>query len=100
MTTPSTPPAITLPAASVIHLADLLTELDEFLRSGAGVAEHLAGFRARRGHAYPRFAANNLIDEVSFTAADLRKLTHGIPRATAECAELADYADGECPQGS
>ena len=100
MTPDSPPPQITLPAASVIQLADLLTELDEFLRSGGGVADHLAGFLAHRGHTHAGFAACNLIDEASFTAAHLRKLTHGIPRTTAEYAQLADYADGECPQDS
>jgi hypothetical protein len=99
MTPDDPPPAITLPAAAVIQLADLLTELDEFLRSGGGVAEHLALFLAHHGHTHPGFAACNLIDEASFTAAHLRKLTHGIPRTTAAYAHLADYP-GEEPHPS
>ena len=35
----------------------------------------LARFLATRGHPGPQFSANNLIDDVSFTAAHLRAIT-------------------------
>jgi hypothetical protein len=94
--TPDNPP-ITLPASSVTQLAELLTELDEFLRSGNIVAE-LADFLAARGHVHPGFSACNLIDEASFTALYLRELTRSNPRATGEHTHLADRADGERAQ--
>jgi hypothetical protein len=99
MTAEQAPP-ITLPALTVIMLADLLTELDEFLRSGGTIAANLAGFLDRNGHSHPGFAACNLIDEVSFTAAHLRKLTHGIDKAAAESAYLADHLGEEYQPGS
>jgi len=68
MTTDGRPP-VTLPAASVILLAELLTRLDEFLRSGPVIAEDLARFLASQGDAHAGFSANNLIDDVSFSAA-------------------------------
>ncbi|MQA06855.1 MAG: hypothetical protein GEV07_30570 [Streptosporangiales bacterium] len=49
------------------RLAALLTDVDEFLRCGNGVAERLADFYATRGDPHPRFAAATLIDAVSFT---------------------------------
>ena len=49
------------------RLGELLTEVDEFLRCGNGVADRLADFYARRGHPHPRFAASTLIDAVCFT---------------------------------
>jgi len=65
----------------------------------ARVPRRASELSGARSYAHPRFAANNLIDEASFTAADLRKLTRGIPRAIPENAQFADYAYGECPQG-
>lgn len=62
-------------AASLAELAELLTGLDEFLRSGTAATSALTEFLASRGHAHPGFAAGNLIDEVSFTAYWLRGLT-------------------------
>lgn len=64
---------VTLPATELAEAADLLTVVDEFLRCGDGAAEKLACFYAHRGEAHPRFTANNLIDQVSFTAAALRR---------------------------
>jgi len=62
----SEPPAtVPLPAQSIIRLARLLADLDEFLRSEPTL---LACFLQRRGDDRPRFTANNLIDEVGFTA--------------------------------
>jgi hypothetical protein len=69
-----TPPPVTLPATSVILLAELLTQMDEFLRSSPLIADDLAGFLASRDHSHPGFAAFNLIDNVSFTALWLRNL--------------------------
>ena len=93
MTPDDKPPQITLPAASMIELlADLLTQLDEFLRSGSIIANDLADFLARHGHTHPRFAAGNLIDEVSFTAVHLHNLTHRIPRTTVEYVHVADFS--------
>lgn len=100
MTQDSPPPQTTLPAASVIELADLLTELDEFLRSGSIIAQELASFLARRGHSHPRFAVGNLIDELSFTALHLRNLTDGIPWATTEPAHLPGHLGEEWHPGS
>lgn len=67
------------PASAAAGLAELLTEVDEFLRSGPAVAAELEQFLARRGRPYPGFAACNLIDAVSFTALRLRDLTAGNP---------------------
>jgi hypothetical protein len=51
-------------------LAELLTVLDEFLRcQELPIAELLAKFIESRGSAHPVFHANNLIDQLSFTAA-------------------------------
>lgn len=70
MTGNSEPPAtVTLPAESIIRVARLLADLDEFLRSEPTL---LACFLHGRGDDRPRFTANNLIDEVGFTAAWLQ----------------------------
>jgi hypothetical protein len=68
----STPPprALTLSAADVALLAELLTDVDEFLRSSAGVFTELRAFAAQPG----RPDAGYLIDAVSFNAAHLRRL--------------------------
>jgi hypothetical protein len=71
------PGPVTLPAISAILLADLLTELDAFLRGGGPVVNDLADFLARRGHRHPGYDACVLIDQLSLTAARLRKLTAG-----------------------
>lgn len=64
---------VTIPAAELSGLGELLTDIDELLRCGNGVAELLADFYAHRGHRHPRFAAANLIDAVGFTALGLRR---------------------------
>jgi hypothetical protein len=52
------------------NLAELLTVLDEFLRCPElPIAELLAKFIESRGSVHPVFHANNLIDQLSFTAA-------------------------------
>jgi len=68
----STPPprSLTLPAAEVVLLAELLTGVDEFLRSSDGVFAELRAFAAQPG----RPDAGYLIDAVSFTAGHLRRL--------------------------
>ena len=52
-------------------LADMLTEVDQFLRSAAGHAA-LEEYYAARGSIGPGFDAGNLVDWVSFTALWLR----------------------------
>jgi hypothetical protein len=94
MNTPdATPAPITLPAISVLRLAELLTELDQFLRSGALIADELVEFLRRRGRHHPGLDAYTLIDEVSFTAARYRRLTEGIDRDAAAYALAADPHD-------
>jgi hypothetical protein len=66
---------IAVRAASLAELAELLTGLDEFLRSGSAATTALTEHLASRSHAHPGFAACNLIDDVSFTALWLRGLT-------------------------
>ncbi len=68
---------VTIPAAELARLGELLTDIDAFLRCGNGVAELLADFYARRGHPHPHFAAVNLIDAVCFTAPGLRRVDTG-----------------------
>ncbi len=63
-----------LPAGSLSHLADLLGELDAFLRSGQPVGSQLTEFMQRRGHPHPGLAACNLIDDLCFTAFGYRRL--------------------------
>jgi hypothetical protein len=63
---------LTVSAGELARVGQLLSELDEFLRSDHSVTELLADFYARRGDCHPRFAAANLIDAVSFTALGLR----------------------------
>jgi hypothetical protein len=51
------------------QLAELLCQLDEFLRSPRpAVTSALLDFMKERGHPHPGFAACNLIDDLSFTA--------------------------------
>ena len=67
-----------LPAGSLSHLADLLGELDAFLRSGQPVGSQLTGFMQRRGHPHPGLAACNLIDNLCFTAFGYRRLADNL----------------------
>lgn len=84
------PPPVTLPAITVILLAELLSQLDEFLRASPLTAGDLSDFLATRGRASPMFSANNIIDDISFTAAHLRAITGGIDKHAAENAHIAD----------
>jgi hypothetical protein len=52
-------------------VAGTLAEVDEFLRTPAGIAA-LTGFFRDRGSVSPQLDARTLIDEVSFTALLLR----------------------------
>jgi hypothetical protein len=85
------PAPVTLPAITVILLAELLTQIDEFLRGSPLITAGLADFLAARGRASPEFAASNTIDDLSFTAAHLRAITSGIDKHAAEYAHIADY---------
>jgi hypothetical protein len=78
MTEPEQPDTTTLATTSVLRLANLLCELDEFLRSSRLAATALAGFLHDRGDQHPGFAACNLIDELCFTAAHFRRLANSI----------------------
>lgn len=71
-----------LPPESVAALARLLRELDEFLRNDGPATDDLASFLRQRGDRHPGFAACNLIDELSFTAASLHHLATGISQGT------------------
>lgn len=71
---PADPETFALPAGSLSHLADLLGELDAFLRSGHPVGDQLTEFMRRRGHPHPGLAACNLIDDLCFTASGYRRL--------------------------
>ena len=66
------------PVDSLSHIADLLGELDAFLRSGHPVGDQLTGFMRRHGHPHPGFAACNLIDDLSFTAFSYRRLADNL----------------------
>lgn len=60
---------VAITVVELARLGELLSDVDEFLRGGNGVAERLAAFYATdRGHRHPRFAAANLIDAVGFAA--------------------------------
>ena len=61
------------PVDSRSHIADLLGELDAFLRSGHPVGDQLTEFMRRHGHPHPGFAPN-LIDDLSFTTFSYRRL--------------------------
>jgi hypothetical protein len=82
MTNTGDSPPVALPAASVTRLADLLGALDEFLRSCPPAVDDFVNFLGRHGHTHPAFTANNLIDELGFTEAQLRRLTAGAGDAT------------------
>lgn len=68
---------ISVPAASLVPLAHLLSVLDEFLRSSRVIADDLADFLRHHGSHDPGFDACILIDELSFTAITYRRLTAG-----------------------
>lgn len=73
MSSDSKPPlTVTLPVESITRLARLLSELDEFLRSAPDLPDQLTEFQRQCGDNNPRFTANNLIDEIGFTAAWLQ----------------------------
>jgi hypothetical protein len=71
---PEEPTTIAYPIGSLVHLAELLGEIDEFLRSGTDVTDLLAVFMTRRGHTHPGFRICNLIDDLSFTAHHIRRI--------------------------
>ena len=71
---PAEPETFAFPVDSLSHTADLLGELDAFLRSGHPVGDQLTEFMRRRGHPHPGFAACNLIDDLCFTAFSYRRL--------------------------
>lgn len=76
---PDEPITIAYPIDSLVHLAELLGEIDEFLRSGTDVTDLLTAFMIRSGHTHPGFRVCNLIDDLSFTAHHIRHLVDGIP---------------------
>jgi hypothetical protein len=76
---PDVPITIAYPIGSLVHLADLLGEIDEFLRSGTNVTDLLTAFMTRRGRTHPGFRACNLIDDLSFTAHHIRRLIDSSP---------------------
>lgn len=83
MTGNNEPPAtVPLPAQSIIRVARLLADLDEFLRSEPTL---LACFLHARGDDRARFTAYNLIDEVGFTAAWLQTQAAAHPDPQPAC---------------
>jgi len=76
---PAEPATFAVPADSLSHLADLLGELDAFLRSGHPAGDQLTEFMRRRGHPHPGLAACNLIADLSFTAFSYRRLAGNLP---------------------
>ncbi len=75
---PVEPETFAFPLHSLSHTADLLGELDAFLRSGHLVGHQLTEFMRRRGHSYPGLAAGNLIDDLCFTAFSYRRLADNL----------------------
>jgi hypothetical protein len=75
---PAEQETIALPVDSLSHIADLLGQLDAFLRSGHPVGDQLTEFMRRHGHPHPGFAACNLIDDLSFTAFSYRRLADNL----------------------
>ena len=75
---PAEPETFAFPVDSLSHLADLLGELDAFLRSGHPVSDQITEFMRHRGHPHPGLAACNLIDDLSFTAFSYRRLAHNL----------------------
>ncbi|UQX13636.1 hypothetical protein [Candidatus Mycobacterium methanotrophicum] len=70
--------AIPINAAQLCDIAELLTILDGFLRHADGIANRLADYLHATGRDRPQlpdgtaYNANLLIDQVSFTAHNLR----------------------------
>ena len=89
---PAKPETLALPASSLSHIADLLGELDTFLRSGHPVSDQLTEFMRRRGHPHPGLAACNLIDDLSFTAFSYRRLARNLPGQPATALFADDHA--------
>ena len=77
---PDEPMTIAYPIGSLVHLAELLGEIDEFIRSGTDVTHLLTMFMTRSGRTHPGFRACNLIDDLSFTAHHIRRLIDGLPK--------------------
>jgi hypothetical protein len=75
---PAEPETFAFPVDSLRHTADLLSELDAFLRSGHPVGDQLTSFIRRRGHPHPGLAACNLIDDLCFTAFSYRRLADNL----------------------
>ena len=75
---PGEPITIAYPIDSLVHLAELLGEIDEFLRSGTDVTDLLAVFMIRRGPPTPASGSYNLIDDLSFTAHHIRCLVDDV----------------------
>jgi len=75
---PAEPETFAVPVDSLRHTADLLGELDAFLRSGHPVGDQLTEFMRRRGHPHPGLAACNLIDDLCFTAFSYRRLADNL----------------------
>lgn len=71
-------PTIAYHLDALAHLAELLGEIDEFLRSGTDIIELLTVFMTRDGRAHPGFRAGNLIDDLSFTAHHIRCLVDDV----------------------
>jgi hypothetical protein len=91
--TPAEQDTNALPPEFLVPLARLLCELDEFLRSGGPAADDLTGFLRQRGDLRPGFAACNLIDELCFTAAQIRRLAAGASAETAARTHPGDFSE-------
>jgi hypothetical protein len=66
-------PAIALDADQLTLFAQMLTQIDEFLRTGDHVAHHLADFLSTGPGDTGQTAAYCLIDTFSFTAHNFRR---------------------------
>lgn len=67
-------PVIEVSPRQLTDLAELLEELDDFLRMGPGSIDALTEYyRTRQEDHHPRFTALCLLDSVSFTALCLRR---------------------------
>ena len=86
---PAPPASVTLPVDELALLAELLSELDRFLRNPT---HHDVVFAALRAHAAESGGADAgyLIDAVQFNAAHLRRLI-----ATSEAAACVEGGDGD-----
>lgn len=68
---PEAEPALTLTRRQLGNLARILTDVDEFLRTGGGSAALVDFYRSPHSPR-PAHAAGTLIDTVAFAAEDLR----------------------------